>query len=322
MAVARVMDSLDELQRGNPVIATIGSFDGVHRGHQYLIRQVISRARALQYDAAIVTFDPRPQVVLRPGSKQLSDRTEKTRLIAAMGPDLLVQLAFDRDLSEMPAGNFLLNLLEHLNLAEVWVGADFAFGHDREGTAEFLIRAGQETGFAVHVVPRQPFRGEKLSSSRVRALVEDGDVANAATVLGHYFRLRGAVARGRQRGRELGFPTANLTLSPEQVFPGTGIYAARAVLDGDSRPAAVSVGYNPHFGDQEISVEAYILDFQSDLYERTIALDFVQRIRDEKRFDSVESLVAKIVTDVDKTRRIVAHTVEPGDLLLEPKEVS
>jgi riboflavin kinase/FMN adenylyltransferase len=337
----RVTD-LAALERGRPAILTIGAFDGVHRGHQYLIRQIVDRARRLDYEAVIITFDPRPQVVLRPGSKQLTDGEEKARIIGALAPDVLAMLPFSADFAQVPAGQFLVSILERINLAEIWVGADFAFGHNREGNVEFLIRSSQSAGapvasrgFAVHVVPRQPFGGAPLSSTRIREHLDRGDVSAAATLLGHYFRVPGTVARGAGRGSELGFPTANLAVSPIQHLPTTGIYAAylhvpgwpggrsqsEEALDPSSQTAvfaaAVSVGYNVQFGGEELTVEAYALDFDGDLRGRRVALDFVARIRDEQRFPSVEHLVEAIGDDVSAVRRILDEAAEPGELILE-----
>jgi riboflavin kinase/FMN adenylyltransferase len=313
--VVRVVSDLGALERGRPAILTIGAFDGVHRGHQYLIREVVDRAHRRDYDAVIVTFDPRPQVVLRPGSKQLTGRREKARIIGALGADVVVMLPFSRELAQVPASQFLLSMLEHINLAEIWVGGDFAFGHNREGTVDFLIRSGQHSGFAVHVVSRQPFEGIPLSSTAVRTLLDGGEVEAAARLLGHYFRVPGTVVRGAGRGRELGFPTANLATEGTQHLPGTGIYAGYLEAGGVRRPAAISVGYNPQFEGRELSVEAHVLDYEGDLYGQVVCLDFVARVRDERRFASVEALVEEIGRDVEAVRRVMSEAEEPGELV-------
>ncbi|MGH2443566.1 MAG: bifunctional riboflavin kinase/FAD synthetase [Chloroflexota bacterium] len=301
-----VVDSLQALKRDRPVVLTIGAFDGVHLGHQYLMRQVVERARALDYLSAIVTFDPRPQVVLRPGSQQLTDAAEKERMVGVLGPDVLVVLPFTHQLASVPAAQFLQSILDHINLAEVWVGADFAFGHEREGNVDFLIRAGQANGFAVHVVARQTIAGASISSTSARALIKDGDVEGAAEILGHYLRIRGPVVRGAGRGAGLGFPTANVRPDAAQVLPATGIYAGFLTLNGDAHDAAISVGFNPQFQGQELVVEAYLLDFEGDLRDRVVALDFVQYIRAERAFESVEALAEAIAQDVLEVRRILA----------------
>ncbi|HLJ67984.1 MAG TPA: bifunctional riboflavin kinase/FAD synthetase [Chloroflexota bacterium] len=314
--MARVLTDLAELQRGAPTVVTIGAFDGVHRGHQYLMRRVIDRARHTHQDSLIVTFAPRPTVVLRPGSVELTGAAEKTRLIAALGPDLIVLLPFTAELAHVPADRFLDDILEHVNVQEIWVGADFAFGHNRAGNVDFLIGASQEAGFDVHVVARQTLAGARLSSTEIRRLVERGDVDEAAALLGHYFRLAGTVVTGFGRGSELGFPTANVEPEPSQMLPGTGIYAAYVSLDGERLPAAVSVGYNPTFGGERVVVEGYILDWRGDLRGKAVTVDFVSRIREERRFDGVEALVAQMRQDVDAVRQLLATAHEPGELLL------
>ncbi|HCG01274.1 MAG TPA: hypothetical protein DEV93_12100 [Chloroflexi bacterium] len=313
----RVVNDLSALQRGRPTVLTIGAFDGVHRGHQFLMRSVVERARAVEFESLVITFDPRPQVVLRPGSNQLTGGKEKVRIISAVGPDLLAVLPFTRETSLLPAGQFVASILDHVNLAEVWVGADFAFGHNREGDVDFLIRNGQHSGFAVHVVSRQKLTSEPINSTSIRRLVREGEVDQAAVLLGHYPTITGRVVSGEGRGRGLGFPTANLDLPAWQLLPETGIYAGYLRLDGLRRQAAISVGTNPTFGGDHVVVEAYVLDFDEDLSKREVDLDLVKRIRGEKRFDSAADLVEEMARDVDKVRTILESAVEPGELLLD-----
>lgn len=294
-----------DLKRGTSTILTIGAFDGVHLGHQFLIRQVVDRARAFRYQSMVLTFDPRPQVLLRPGSVQLTDGRSKSRVIARLEPDLLALLPFDRQLANMPAEVFLLGLLEHVNLAEVWVGADFAFGHNRTGDVNFLIRNGDAYGFAVHVVNRQQLGDVPISSSLIRSLVAHGDIEGAARFLGHNPGFFGRVVSGFGRGARLGFPTANVVPPHAQHLPATGIYAGYVLLDERRQAAAISVGYNPVFGGQQIVVEAYILDFDEDLRDQEIGLEFVSRLRKEENFDSVEDLVAQMHRDVARVGEVL-----------------
>lgn len=312
----RVVSDLAELQRGRPAILTIGAFDGVHRGHQWVIRQVVERARRLDYDSLVMTFDPAPPVVLRPGSVQITDRLEKTRVMAALDPSVLAVIPFSREVAQIPAGQFLASILDHVNLEEVWVGADFAFGHNREGTVDFLIRSGQQNSFAVHVLPRQGIEGVAISSTRIRELVEQGNMEQAAVLLGHYMSVSGPVVAGFGRGSALGYPTANVRPAPSQLLPAIGVYAAYLRHDGHRLAAAVSVGYNVVFGGQDISVEAYVLDFAGDLRDQTVGLDFVTRVSDEQHFDTVEDLKAKIGDDVERVRHILDSAREPGELNL------
>lgn len=312
----QVAHDLAAFDRGAPVILTIGAFDGVHRGHQYLIGEVVQRARSLGALSAVITFDPRPEVVLRPGSLELTGGTMKERMIAALGPDIEILLPFTPDLAAVPAGNFLARILDHLNLHEIWVGADFAFGHRRGGTVDFLIEAGKHTGFAVHVIPRQPLAGVPVSSSMIRELVAAGNVAEAARYLGHYFALAGLVVHGQGRGRALGFPTANLRIEPHQLLPDTGIYAGYLCVDGRQLPAAISVGYNVVFGGREIVAEAHVLDFDEDLYDKEVTLEFVGRVREERNFDGVDALIEEMHRDVAAVRDILRAAVEPGERIL------
>jgi riboflavin kinase/FMN adenylyltransferase len=201
-----------------------------------------------------------------------------------------------------------------MNLQEVWIGADFAFGHNREGTIDYLIRAGQSRGFGVHVVARQKLGGEEISSTRARTLIEAGDVAAASELLGHYPGVPGVVVHGAGRGRQIGFPTANLKTDPLQLLPATGIYAGYFRMDGERMSAAISVGTNPTFDGQKVVAEAYVLDFDGDLYGRHVAFDFVSRLRDEARFDSIEALVAQMEKDVARAREALAHSREPVEL--------
>ncbi|GAC1629438.1 MAG: bifunctional riboflavin kinase/FAD synthetase [Chloroflexota bacterium] len=301
------VSDLAQLQKGPPTVLTIGAFDGVHLGHQFLIGQVVERARVLQCQSMVLTFDPRPQVFLRPGSLQLSDGHAKMRVIEGLKPDVLAILSFDRALANQPAEVFLLGLIEHVNLAEVWVGGDFAFGHNRTGDVNFLIRNGEAYGFAVHGVSRQQKADAPISSTLIRTLVADGAVREAARYLGHYPGFFGSVVAGYGRGAQLGYPTANVRPSPAQLLPATGIYAGYAQVEERRVPAAISVGYNPVFGGSQIVVEAHLLDFNEQLRDREIGLEFVCRIRSEENFDSVEALVAQMGRDVTTVRNVLAQ---------------
>ncbi|HEX8917216.1 MAG TPA: bifunctional riboflavin kinase/FAD synthetase [Chloroflexota bacterium] len=312
----QVVTDLGQLTRAEPTILTIGTFDGVHRGHQWLIRQVADRARARGHKSLVITFDPSPAVTLRPGGTQLTEGTEKIRLISSVGPDVTAMLHFDHEMANVTAGQFLAEILDHVNLEEIWVGGDFAFGHNREGTVEYLIRAGQRTGFSVMVVPRRAILDVPVSSTMVRELMRKGDVARAAELLGHYPSIRGTVVTGARRGRQMGYPTANVAYPESQVLPATGIYAGYLRTDGGRLPAAISVGFNLVFAGREIKAEAYILDFDEDVLDTVVSLDFVERLRDEQNFESVDALVQQMGRDVEQTREILARAEEPGELLL------
>jgi len=307
----RLVHELAALKRGAPTILTIGAFDGVHRGHQFLIEQVVDRARDLHCQSLVIAFDPRPSVVLRVGESQLTNGLTKARMITALGIDTLVLLPFTPDLASLSAGQFLASILEHVNLVEMWTGADFAFGYKREGDVGSLERAGLDAGFDVHVVGREQFGPELISSSAVRKLVSAGDVAHAAEILGHYPGFDGLVVGGFGRGKELGFPTANVRPPSHQQLPATGIYAGYLGFNGRSLGAAISAGYNVVFGGTAIVVEAYVLDFTGDLRDTEVRLDFVDRIRPERDFDSVSALVAEMHRDVEKVRHVLTIAAKP-----------
>ncbi len=307
----RLVHELAALKRGAPTILTIGAFDGVHRGHQFLIEQVVDRARDLHCQSLVIAFDPRPSVVLRVGESQLTNGLTKARMITALGIDTLVLLPFTPDLASLSAGQFLASILEHVNLVEMWTGADFAFGYKREGDVGSLERAGLDAGFDVHVVGREQFGPELISSSAVRKLVSAGDVAHAAEILGHYPGFDGLVVGGFGRGKELGFPTANVRPPSHQQLPATGIYAGYLGFNGRSLGAAISAGYNVVFGGTAIVVEAYVLDFTGDLRDTEVRLDFVDRIRPERDFDSVSALVAEMHRDVEKVRHVLTTAAKP-----------
>src|SRR5579884_1486413 len=294
----RTVNHLTDLQKGPPVILTIGAFDGVHRGHQWLISQIVDRAHRLGYESLVITFNPRPEVLFRSGSKQISGSEEKTRLLADLGVDTTVLIPFTRQVASVPAGEFLDTLLAHVNLAEIWVGADFAFGHNRQGTVDFLKERGRENGFGVNVVTRQALDRVPISSTIIREMIASGDVAEATAFLGHLFSVKGEVVFGHQRGAGLGFPTANLLLPPEQLLPATGIYAGYVRIDGRKHPAAIYVGASPVFGGEQVIVEAFLLDFEGELRGQEVGVDFVARVREDRSFSSVDALVEQMRLDV------------------------
>ena len=305
----KLVESLEALRYDQPLVLVIGSFDGVHRGHIYLLTQARERAREHHLAFGIITFDPAPALVLRPGLSdyQITGRDLKVALLAALEPDLLAVVRFTREFAALTAKQFIDTLEDGLQLAELWVGDDFRFGRDREGGIPYLLERARNAEFAVHVVARQgPQAGvPDVSSSAIRDALHAGDVRLAREMLGRPFELSGVVVRGHGRGRALGYPTANLAIPKEQIVPGAGVYAAIAELPGERFAAAASIGTNPQFGDAETSVEAYLLDFDRDIYDQRLRLLFVERLRDQARFASLDLLCAQIAADVENTRRII-----------------
>jgi len=313
---ARVTARRSQVRPG--YVVTIGSFDGVHRGHQHLISQVVQRARTFRSRSLVVTFEPLPAEVLHPQNppERLSDIGERLSRLDDLGVDQAVVVPFTVELSLLTPAEFLSALTQLYPIQELWAGEDFTFGHRREGTADYLRGAAPAFGFAVHIIPRLNSDGVRLGSSQIRSLIRQGLVGDASKLLGHSPSVTGIVVHGAARGRALGYPTANLKTSKNIVIPKTGIYAGFACLEERHMPAAISVGYNPTFGANPLSVEAFILDFDEDIFGRNLKLEFVERLRDEQFFESVDALVAQMSDDVARTREILAISgQEPGPAL-------
>jgi riboflavin kinase / FMN adenylyltransferase len=282
--------------RPRPRNLAVGEFDGVHRGHREVIRGADT----------VLTFEPHPRTVVAPDSapKLLTSLAIKADLIASLGVEELVVIPFDGDRMAQTAQEFIDHeLIGRLGAQRVSVGENFRFGNKARGDAD-LLRA--QDAFETQVVEMVELDGEIISSTHIRGLVAVGDVAGAARFLGAPFQMRGTVAHGDKRGRTLGFPTANLVPDPKLVVPDHGIYACRARVDGETHIAATNVGVRPTFTTgRGLLVEAFLLDFEGDIYDHELQLDFLARLRGEKRFDSVEALVEQMDQDVVQTRRIV-----------------
>lgn len=300
--------SLADANLKRPSVVSIGVFDGVHRGHQHVIQSQLSAAQALDAVPVVLTFFPYPELVI--GGKQLhyylTLPEEKAALLHELGIELVVTHPFNDEVRQVRAATFVDRLLEHLQMVELWVGADFVMGYQREGNIEFLQSQAKEKEFKLHVVDLMDADGERISSSRVRHALDEGDVGEAAHWLGRPFRLSGEVVKGAERGRTIGIPTANLLVEDEQALPAHGVYAAWALV-GDKRfKAMVNIGVRPTFDEGEQTVvEAHLLDFEADLYGQTIALDFTAWLRGEQRFSGIEALVTQIKKDVEQGRRLL-----------------
>jgi len=288
-------------------VATIGVFDGVHRGHQQIIGHTVRRARELSMASVVVTFDPHPAEVVRPGSHPaiLTEAGRKAELLEGLGVDVLCVIPFTVDFSHLSPETFVHDVLvEHLHASAVVVGENFRFGHKAAGDVELLERLGRTFGFTVEGAPLVASApASVVSSTYIRSCVDAGDVAEAGRALGRPHRLEGIVVRGDARGRELGYPTANLLTAPHAAVPADGVYAGwlnrRA---GAPLMAAISIGTNPTFAGRERRVEAFVLDFDADLYGERLGLDFVARLREQRRYDGMEPLVEQIRKDVEETR--------------------
>jgi riboflavin kinase/FMN adenylyltransferase len=287
----------------------LGTFDGVHLGHRALISEVVARARELDAVATVATFDPMPLEVLRPSAAplHLSTLAQRAALIAEQEPDELLIVRFDARLAALEPVEFVEQTLVDA-MAAVWVvvGENFRFGRGAVGDAALLESLGETHGFGVSAVPLQRVDGERVSSSWIRELVSKGEVEHAARLLGRDPWLEGVVERGDARGRELGVPTANLRLERTSVRPARGVYAGMAVLqDGHRIPAAISVGWNPTFGEgRPLTVEAHLLDFSGDLYDQRLRLEFRKFLRHELRFEDIDELIAQMKLDIEQTREL------------------
>jgi riboflavin kinase/FMN adenylyltransferase len=300
---------IDTLAR-RPRAVAIGTFDGVHIGHQRVIGSAVQAARERGLMSTAVTFEHHPLAVIAPHRQPrlLTSLALKAELIGDLGVDEVVVLPFDRAMAAMTPSHFCAYLAVELTPQLVVVGGNFTFGAGGAGTSADLTACGRVHGFAVEIVPLVLAGGRPISSSRIRELVQSGRLAEAREILGRPPRTVGTVVRGFERGRRLGFPTANVEAHTGTLFPGLGVYAARAQVDGRWYRAAVNVGHNPtfvHHGDElgVVYLEAYLLGFEGDIYGREIRLDFVEKIRDEVAFEYVDDLVAQMHADV---RHVVA----------------
>lgn len=288
---------------------TIGIFDGVHRGHQQIIGRAVGEARRLGVPAVVLTFDPHPSEVVRPGSHpaMLTSPAEKTALIEALGVDVLVVQPFTVEFSRMEPDAFVFSVLvEHLHACAVIVGENFRFGRKAAGDVNTLTDLGGRFGFSAEGVPLIRTEQTAYSSTYVRACVAAGEVAAAAEALGRPHRVSGVVIRGDRRGRQLGYPTANLQTPQHAAVPADGVYAGWLVRGSDGLPAAISIGTNPTFEGRTRRVEGYALDTDDlDLYGEQVAFDFVARLRDTERFASVEELLAAMAGDVAAVRAVL-----------------
>ncbi len=308
-----------ELPREAGVVLTIGVFDGVHLGHQALIRGVVERARALEARAAVLTFHPHPRSIVAPHSHwgYLCSLEERIARIAELGVDLLIVLRFTPELAATPAEAFVRELAGRIPLLELHVGTDFGLGKDRQGDVGLLQRLGRDLGFVLRPAPPVCLDGRVVSSTHIRALVLAGQVAEASRWLGRRFSLRGEVISGAGRGRQLGFPTANLHLHPRQLLPADGVYAVWVCLppvwDRPSLyPGLAYIGRRPTFGPGRRAVEVHLLDFSGNLLGCELRADFVERLRPEQTFPGPAELIAQMERDAARAREVLEETDRLG----------
>jgi riboflavin kinase/FMN adenylyltransferase len=307
----KLLRSLTELTpdlRGGAV--TVGNFDGVHRGHARIVERLVAEARSLSGPAVVFTFDPHPVRILRPerSPPPLTWTDRKAELLAELGVDAMLAYPTDEALLRLSAREFFDEILLSQLRARVLVeGPNFFFGHDRQGNIERLGQFAREAGVALHVVPALVIDGEVVSSSRVRRSISAGDVAGAARLLTHPYRIRGMVTHGASRGIKLGFPTANVD-AIDTLLPAAGVYAGTGHGLGSKWPAAINLGPNPTFGESALKVEVHLVGFSGQLYGQPLEIDFVKRLRDVRTFPSAEALKEQLARDVAEAREAAGES--------------
>lgn len=299
MKVIRNINDLGGLQ--NPVI-TIGTFDGVHLGHRKIIERINQLAKERNGQSVIITFHPHPRFVINPDYttlKLLSTVDEKIKLLEDCGVDVAVIIPFSREFSEQSPEDYIENfLVKYFHPSCIVIGYDHKFGRDRKGDFHLLEQLKKKYNFDLEEISKQALDDITISSTKIRNALHDGEITKANELLGYAYTLSGLVIKGLQNGRKLGYPTANLQLiEPTKLTPKTGIYAVYVYVDGIKKRGMLSIGYNPTFGGKHISVEVNILDFDKDIYGQMITLEFVKYIRSEKKFNSIEDLIAAIDQD-------------------------
>ncbi|MBI4297292.1 MAG: bifunctional riboflavin kinase/FAD synthetase [Chloroflexi bacterium] len=306
----RIRQELAQVRLTRESVLTIGVFDGVHLGHQSLIGLLRGLAQSRGLLSGVITFDRHPLEVLAPDDHPtyLTSLEQRLTLLQRQGPDFLLAISFTPEVAQLEAGEFLGLLQEYLKVKGLVVGPDFVMGKGRGGDIDTLRALGEREGFFVEVVPPLVFGGKVVSSTAIRHALAQGDMADAALLLGRPFTLEGPVVSGASRGRFLGYPTANLSVDHRHALPPDGVYAARTFVGAESYGAAAYVGRRPTFGETERLVEVFLLDFQGDLYGQALRVEFLERLRPDMTFPSAGALQAQIKKDVARIRAILEET--------------
>lgn len=288
-------------------LLTIGVFDGVHLGHQRLISELVKQAARKHLLSGVVTFRQHPEDILSPGKTLpfLTDIKTRTKLLRDEGVDFIVPLSFTVRLAELGARQFIGLLQKHLKMRGLVIGPDFALGKQREGNIDALRKLGKEMGFTLTILPPLDINGEIVSSTTIRKAMADGDMNKVRELTGRYFSLYGKVVIGAGRGESLGFPTANLDINSGQALPPDGVYAGLARVNGKVYQSMTNIGRNPTFGNTKRTVETFLLDYSGDLYGRELSVEFVARLRDEKKFKNADDLKKQLAEDIRQGRIIL-----------------
>lgn len=308
----KIFRNLDEITESfeNPCV-TIGNFDGVHLGHQLLFSEVVQRSKRNKGCSIVVTFDPHPLRILRPGGiKLISTIEQKIEQIDKAGIDVLIIIPFDLAFAAISASHFVHEiLLEKIGMAELVVGYDYAFGKGRSGNTAFLKEQGRENGFPVTVVDAHYQDNNLVSSTRIRELVHEGRMMDARELLGRPYQIRGVVQVGKRRGgKEIGFPTANLKVNENDLVPRIGVYVTQVICEGKCYGGVLNIGYNPTFSENRLVAETHIFDFNKDIYGKPIKLNLLKFIRDEKKYSGIPELAEQISRDVIEAKKILGTT--------------
>jgi len=297
---------------------TIGSLDGIHKGHQHILRELVKGAHAFSQSALVITFYPNPAEVLRniKDAFYLSTPEEKDRMLKALGVDSILTIHFDQALSRMSAEDFIRILHSQLHFSCLLIGHDFRMGSNREGDIHTLKRIGDALGYFVRSISPLQQSNIPISSSLIREAVRKGEMEEAADLLGGPYEIQGRIIHGDGRGKHIGLPTANVAPWEKKIVPARGVYAAFAIVDGVFYQAVVNIGFRPTFYEQPLqsTIEAHLLDFKEDIYDKSICLIFIRQIRAEKRFASAEALMTQIRQDIQTSREVLTH-VTPAENL-------
>ncbi|MFD0796225.1 bifunctional riboflavin kinase/FAD synthetase [Maribacter chungangensis] len=303
--------SISEYKALEPVAITIGTFDGVHIGHRKILEKVINHAKVAHLKSAVLTFFPHPRMVLQKDTdiKLLNTIAEKEAILAKMGLDVLVIHPFTREFSRLTATEFVRDLLvNNLKSKKIIIGYDHRFGRNRTANITDLIAFGNALDFSVEEIQAQEIEEVSVSSTKIRKALEEGDVDTANAYLGYEYMLTGTVKKGKGLGRQLNFPTANLTIDePYKLIPKTGAYAVKSNINGKDVYGMMNIGYNPTVNGKFKTIEIHFFDFNGDLYDQTIQIDLLQRLRDEKKFGSLEALKEQLAKDKERSLRLISQ---------------
>ena len=301
----RLFHGTENAKIARPTVLTLGVFDGLHLGHQLIMKTIVERARATGAVPTVITFDPHPRALLHPESAPplLQTFDQKIEALGVLGIEQTIVIHFDQNFAQIRAKDFLRSVIaERLHAKEVYLGCGFAFGHGREGNIELLRTVSQSLGFFADEVPELRLRGRRVSSSRIRELLQEGQVNLARRMLGRPYGVEGRVVRGAERGATLGFPTANLH-PQNRVIPRNGVYVTATLIDGQWRRSVTNIGTRPTFGSaDESSIETFVMNWSGDLYGDVARVRFLHRLREEKKFGSIEELKFQIERDVSRAQ--------------------